>query len=1333
MVLGRSRTLTPVCDLIGRDAAKSRLLKVFKEAGRGYGKVVLVPGQSGIGKTSLVHWLETPVEKEDGIFVTGKFNQYHQNTPYYAIRQALGRLWNLLSASRNASGIVEEVREALGNLRGLLIRLVPEIGDAFDDDPEVDDSSINFIEARHRFATVVTTFLKTVSRPEHPVVIFIDDWQWADSASLELLKGLHGASEIGFCLVIASYRDEEVDETHPLTPVIADLNRRPQPPEVLPVERLNREAVREMISCALEGEVDRLEDFTRRIGDHTKGNPFHIKSFLGFLNRTGLLWFDDEDQTWFWHLEEDMPGDIVAIFVRHLDRFSSEERALITLAACIGNFFDLKTLCLISRRTEDDCLKVMAPLVSDGLVLETPGENPLGSGPAFMFLHDRVQQAAYQMIPREKRPSVHLETGRLLLAGLREDEIPSRLFEILEHLNTGGDLINEPLEQRRMVELNMAAAAKARSATAFSAMLMFNRFAYAFACRMPGGMAQLWETGYDKALALCRGLGESEFLEGDRQRAESIIQGSLTYTRTAIERGESLNILIVHYTLSARYDEAILSGRQALSEFGIILPDKAFEVHRDREMDRVKELLADREVAQISRQPVMTDPEMLMVTKLLITLGPPCYRTHQQLWSVIVPKVVNITLEFGLVPQVGYSYTAYGGLLCWVKGDYGLAREFGAVSEAVMETIFDAPSDLSVFYLMVGSSIRHWFKPLKEASTDYARAFESGRQSGNLQYAAYAFGHDMYCRFFRGMPLAELVASTEQSLVFSRTRLNHWAIDLLEGGRSLFKALADEIPFAASIMNDGEYLDQVKGNKNIQVRCIYTVFKVFYNLLLGDNEQALSLSDEADSLIYTVGTQGLLPWPEHVFIRFLVMAALYDGADIRKKQEWLASLRESRQLMETWARQCPENYAHKSFLAGAELERIEQRPHAAAVLYDRAVAAARENEFVQWEGIANERAFWFWSGLGKGAVANIYWQQAYTCYRLWGASAKLTVMEEAFRVKLETWYPHRSCKEVNGKGFQDAVSEFSKKHIELLRVESGVNLELKQQQSQSRVAEELAEAIKRLRVESAERKLAEAELKKTMEENRQYIRQLEQKNQELDEFTYIASHDLQEPLRKLTAFSKLLIKDLSEEMNDNARKDLEYITDAAGRMEVLIQDLLELSRAGRGSITRERLSLNQCFAEVETLLQLPLQESGAELIRADLPEVRGDKVLLGLVFQNLIQNALKFSDKEPPRIEVTCTPGRDGPVIGIKDNGIGIEPRYAAQIFQPFKRLHGRNEYPGTGIGLAICRKVVERHNGTIWVESVPGEYSHFQFTLNNREENAVESETSDSDSAGGR
>lgn len=957
--------------LFGREKLKKKLHQAFLQAIRGEGRVVFIPGRSGIGKTALVNWLRKPVEAENGIYVSGKFDQFQQNIPYSAIRSSLESLWQNMqqSHSKQSYDIDKRLKAAVGDLGVLLRELIPETRGIFPQAPEKEDAGINVLETRHRFITAIKRFLQVVCMPEHPVVIFVDDWQWADSASLELLRSFEKeAPDLPF-LFIVSYRDEEVDSSHPLHGVVSVFKRHPGGAESIRVTELDRQATKEMVEFAFGGIIDDSERFVGQIWDTTRGNPFHVKSLLVYLYEAGHIWYAGENNRWEWKIDAALPTGIVDLFLRELNRCRPETQTLISLAACVGNVFDINTLSLISHNPKNKCIDLLRSLLTGGLVCPLePGTCLAAAGPHYQFMHDRVQQAAYLLIPKEEVSRIHLNIGRLLIQNLEPAEAQGRLFEILEHMNAAGELIRETGEIRSLADLNMDAAEKARAATAFHSMLKFNRSARYFFNKMPDGMAGLWKTDYQAALKLSRNLAESEFLEGSQAEAEQIIQDSLAFTRTAIERAESLNIIIVHFTLQARYAEAIEKGRSALLELGISLPNEDFSFHSNKEIEQVQAQLSENPVEDLTRLSMMTDPKMLTVTKLLITLGPPCYRMHQPLWSVIVPKVVNYTISYGLVPQIGYSYPAFGGLMGWVKKDYQTARAFGDAAEQIMLEKFDSSSDQSVFYLMVGSSVRHWFSPLKYASQDYARANEIGQKSGNLQYAAYAFGHNMYCRFFQGIPLDEMIEDTTQSLEFSKTRLNHWAIDLLEGGLKVFGALSRRRRGGQAGLNDSAYLAQVERNKNIQVQCIYKIFKSFSLLVCNDWTQARIASDEAEELIYTVGTQGLLPWPEHKFIRFLILAENHGQGSGLQSVDLSSEMRDILSWLKSWATLSPENYSHKYLLARAEIARIENRPEDAILNYERAIDSARKNGFTQW-------GLWLQSGplcFGKpGAMADM--------------------------------------------------------------------------------------------------------------------------------------------------------------------------------------------------------------------------------------------------------------------------------------------------------------------------------------------------------------------------
>ena len=415
--------------LIGRDASKAEMLDAFRETCRGNAGMLVVPGHSGMGKTSLVEWLAEPVRNRNGLFVQGKFDQYHQNLPYYAVRKALERLWDQIATFNRVTRekIHDDIRDALGGLGHLLVELIPDIRGIFPESGGAIDAGIGFAEARHRFAFVIRNFLKAVSLPEHPVVLFLDDWQWADAASLELIKGIHTDTCLKYFLLVASYRDEEVGPHHPLHTLLSELNREAKPPVVVWVGPLARLDIEAYVESALDAPVAEKKRFIDLIYSQTRGNPFHIRAFLSFLHETEKLAFDSSKKLWRWDAGTDLPIDIVDLFVRRLKRFGPESRDLISLAACLGNQFDGASLQAIGGCTPDTCRDLIGNFIDAGLVVKV-GSGAASDDTAYRFFHDRVQQAAFQLIAPAKLPVLRLKIGRLLLAGLDRKAVDNSLF-----------------------------------------------------------------------------------------------------------------------------------------------------------------------------------------------------------------------------------------------------------------------------------------------------------------------------------------------------------------------------------------------------------------------------------------------------------------------------------------------------------------------------------------------------------------------------------------------------------------------------------------------------------------------------------------------------------------------------------------------------------------------------------------------------------------------------------------------------------------------------------------------------------------------------------------
>jgi len=1614
--------------LYGREREIQALLAAFfriacypKEQGamntqKGLSEIILVTGDAGVGKSALIQKIRPSIIQKNSYFITGKFDQFQRNIPYSALVNAFSKLIRKILTENEAQlrQWKEILLEALGRNGQIITQVIPEVELIIGTQPDV--PKLGLAESQNRFHLVFQAFMRVFCQPEHPLVIFLDDLQWADAATLKLLEFILTDDPIHHLFLIGAYRDNEVEPNHSLMISFDKICSLGVILNQIILNPLNREQVIELISETLHRDTQSVTALAELIVRKTAGNPFFIKEFIKFLAQKNLIFFsystNEGSGQWTWDIdrieETAITDNVVELMIGKLKKLPESTQHVLSLAACIGNHFQLDLLAKIYEKIPNETWGDLSPAIQLELI-EPQVKNSKTKKyfhliQYYRFSHDRVQQAVDALMDKATKETVHWRIGRLLLAQLSPYQKYERIFDIVDHLNWKGYAITTTHERLELTRLNLAAAKKAKSATAYTAARNYLNY----------GLLTLSETSwtdqYLLTLKLHKELAEVEYLNGDFESSQHLIHQSLIRAKSVVEQAELYNLLIVQHTMLANYEEAIQVGRQALKKIGIDFPDTNVKSGLNSELSDLKQNLGNRHIASLIDLPYMTDRVTKAAVNLLLSLDPPTYFFDQDSYAWVTVKLVNLSLQYGNAPESAKGYSNYGLLLGSLWGDYQSGYAFGLLACQLSET-FNHPIYISRTHHFLATFLNSWVKPIQCAESINHEAYQAGMEAGDFQYVGYILNNQFHNAFNQGSSLTDVLTQADTFLLFSRKTQNQWVTDMVLAcklpiwnlcGRTEAKEVFD-----TDEMSEANYLATCHTYQTFGGLCTFYSIKAWVLYLYNQPEAALNCIKSAEK--YLPFIRGLFTQAEHNFYMSLILTALYPQAAESQKADYWQTLIIAQAQMKSWADNCPENFRHKYVLINAEMARISGQTEKAMDFYDQAIDLAKTNGFIHHEALGNELAAKFWLSKGKVKFAQLYIQKARYGYQHWGAKRKVEDLEKTYpglftdaltSVNIKDTLTNSPIDSVSGshlaavldlttiiKTFQalsseialdkllislmkllienagatqgvllldwqgelrieatcrgdldsiavlqsipletsqdipttiihyvsrtqdilvlnDATSEdrfitdayiqhnqpksivcapllnqgqliglfylennlaiaaFTPERVELLNLISAQaaisikNARLWQKQAELNHSLQ-AEIAERKRTEAALRKseglyrtltqnfpngsvllfdrelrflLAEGEgvraggfepeqlkgktitdvlspdickiieplyqsalagetkvsemkfadrthqvytlpvknergeifagmvmsqdislqkqaehilqnareeLERRVEERTQALsamnnvlqteiaerreaeaklkeltQELQRSNQELEQFAYIASHDLQEPLRAVASYTQLLQQDYLDQLDESAQDYMAFIIDGATRMRQLIQALLTYSRLGTRPQEGKPTDCNAILRQVTENLQIAIAQSQATITYDSLPTVQADPTQLVQLFQNLIGNAIKFCRHRPPHIQIEAQLRENAWLFQVKDNGIGIKPKYLDRIFVIFKRLHTRREFSGTGIGLAVCKKIVERHGGQIWVESQPGVGSTFFLTL---------------------
>ncbi len=990
--------------LYGRDAEVELLLGAFDRTCQGPTAMILVGGYSGIGKTSLIQELYKPIVCQRGYFISGKFDQVVRNVPFGALIQAFrGLVQQLLTESEERLTLWRaRLSKALEPNGGVLAEVIPEIELIMGKQPPA--PVIGPTEALNRFQLVFQNFVGALAQREHPLVVFLDDLQWADVATLSLLQPLLTSPDIQFLFLMGAYRDNEVDDGHPLARTLrsiesagAQLHRVFLGP--LPLFELTL-----FIRDTLHGENSEAEPLARLVLEKTEGNPFFVIQFLKTLKQEGFLQFNFEQARWTYQLDAirraAMTDNVIDLMTQKIQQLSQESQHSLTLAACIGNLFDLNTLAMVSQQSSMTISHDLQQALENGLILPValpyeeladPGADSSGPNPSYAFLHDRVQQAAYSLIPEERKQLVHLTVGRLLLEQCHPASADERIFDVVHHLNRGASLIRDDDERLVVAQLNLKAGQKAKSSTAFEAALQ----------HLTAGLSLLgesqWNSDYALMFALHIEAAECQYLCGRYDEAERDFDLLLKHARTRLDKAQVYGLRILEYENLSQYAAAVECGREALALFGVSFPTspEGKQAALETELSKIQALLGGRAIDALIALPIMKDPDQKSVMKVLTTVWASAYIGGDQvLTRLISATMVRLSLEHGNTEESAYGYATHTVTVGPVKGDYKSAYDWGELALLVNERFNDRKGRAKI-HQQFHAHANLWRRPFQTCVPHAREATRYGLETGDFAYAGYGAFTECWhtllvCRNLESFvgdcssSLALLEKLKMTGLIPPQKAIQNWA-------RALQGRTAHPTSFSDESFDELAFI-QAYGNHPFRI-IYYYILKVHLCVLFEEFEQAHEAAGCARSMAHNLlGTI----WPVYLdLFEGLALTAVCSQRNEAEQSRIVARVEKIQESLSLLAGNCPENFRCAALLLSAEIESIQGRTSEAIEIFEQAIQYARVTENLHNEALACELYGRFWRRKANRDIASVYFDKARQRYSQWGAAAKVRHLEES--------------------------------------------------------------------------------------------------------------------------------------------------------------------------------------------------------------------------------------------------------------------------------------------------------------------------------------------------
>ncbi|MCW7752977.1 diguanylate cyclase [Desulfobotulus sp. H1] len=1002
--------------LYGRSREVSLLVAAFEEASCGNNRSVFIGGYPGCGKTALVREIYKPITRSWGYFIQGKFDQLQGSTPYSALAQAFsGLIRHYLGLGEEALAIRRQhLASALGAFGQIIIDRLPDLALILGSQPPVPE--VGMSEARNRFQFVFKQFLMACCEPGRPLTLFLDDLQWADPSSIDLITQIASDKDIRYFFLIGSFRDNEVTLPHPLLAAMDEIRSKNPSSFCIMLEALKKEDLGQMIGDSLLRPADTVGELTELIQEKTAGNPFFVNQFLGTLHEEKALRFNPLHQTWDYDLSHirrmGITCNVADLMIGKLSRLPRSTRHLLSRAACIGNSFTIGTLAIIEQSRPETIFNGLMPATAAGLIQALsepePAENKMNSPMIinqYRFLHDRVQEAAYAMIPTEEKAGIHLQAGRLMKAS-DPDCSKDTLFDVIRHLNAGAGLMMDNRERLNLADLNLTAARTAKTINAFDTALAYAKTGLSL---LP---EQAWLHHHSLWLELMFIQADCEVFQGHFSKGEALLSTMLQGVDNEMDRSRIHERQLQIHITGNRMEEALLLCSRVLSQWNIILktdPSEKDWLNLDRQF---RQLMADRAIQDLTDLPPIQNARMEAVLRLLITTLPASVQTRSRRpWCMIclITTVMNIGLQYGHSELSAHAYAAYS---CCITEQhrYDEAWQFGRMALALNQKQGNSGlrGRLFVYFSMY---TQFWKEPFTQCDPLWQECYQATIEAGDLLHVAFLLLNTSSLRFARSALLPELYEEASQAIAMARKTTSQPILPIIQMHFNLICSLMgktrDQDSLDTEILTEQDFLAFMKGEDNAMGLAFYHTIKLIQTCYFSRWEQALYHGRAFEEFMLSV--PGMVILAEHGFYFALAIGAVFHQLDRDEKNYYEERLSHYREHNRIWAENCPENFLCRHLLLEAENARLQKHTAEALRLYAEAAADARKNKFLNIEALSNESAARFWSETGYASYGDLHSGDALLGYRLWGADAKAAALQQHTPGLCENRLPGNIC------------------------------------------------------------------------------------------------------------------------------------------------------------------------------------------------------------------------------------------------------------------------------------------------------------------------------------